>query len=288
MNIPAKVGYQAPREDVARPFKAREYNSSGYYNVYKGAGYKGVPVGNGSAEFPLKQFAEKELERSVDPTVTARTAMHPRDGRLNAHKAAYGEGKWKGESYIVAGGKTAVTPQKPRPHTVPAQVGSDGSLSHPSYGQGEYVRQDRTEHPDLAGFTKLSKRGLHDSNNLTARSAKSRGDIEVTTNGYYPAAPPQLYGGGHYASQIVQAEASGVAGIHYGTRKGGVSEAKYLPTHNEAVMGHNARLSDYGGGAYASPQKPMVHGRYGVDHPWEARRDVAGYGAYVTPRSGIY
>merc|ERR1711998_94705 len=84
LNIPAKVGYQAPREDVARPFKAREYNQSGYYSIYQGTNYVGAPQA-GSAVSPLKTFAEKELARSEDPTIGARTAIDNRDARLHPH-----------------------------------------------------------------------------------------------------------------------------------------------------------------------------------------------------------
>merc|ERR1711871_600353 len=226
-------------------------------------------------------------ERTEDPTIGARTAVHSRDARLNQHRAPYGEGAWRGESYLVAGGGTAVTPQKPRPRTVPKEVGTDGSLSHDGYGAGVYVPQDTTEHPDIAGFSKLSKRGHHDANNLTARKPGSRGDIDKSHNGYRYAAAGPGYGTTSYAKPVAS-EASGVAGVHFGTRKGGVSDAKYFPTHNEAVMGYNAVVPSYGQGKFASPVKPMAQARYGYGQPWEQRRDVAGYGAYVAPRSGVY
>lgn len=87
---------------------------------------------------------------------------------------------------------------------------------------------------------------------------------------------------------MAPAEGDGVAGVHYSTRKGGVSEAKYLPTHAEAAMGHNAVVPKYGAGKFASPVKPQVMPRYGLGHSWEERRDLAGFGAYVAPRSGVY
>jgi len=242
----------------------------------------------GSAAPPVKTFEQKELERSEDPTLGARSALHDRDSRLNPHRASYGSGKWSGDSYIKAGGGTAVVPQKARPRTVPQQVGSDGSLSHPVYGQGAYVPSASGEHQDLAGFSKLSKRGCHDANNSTARgSALSRGDIDKTTNGYRYAAPQPSYGNAAYAAPV-KGEVTGVPGVHFGSRNGGVSEDKYLPTHEEAVMGRNSRVGDYGQGAFASPKKAMVHARYAMGHPYEQHRDMAGYGAYVAPRSGVY
>jgi len=270
----AKVGYQEPREDVARPFKAREYNSGGYYSIYKGV----TPAVAGSASSPLKSFEQKEFERSEDPTYAARAALHSRDARLNGHRTPYGHGAWKGDSYIAAGGGTAV-PQKPMPRTHPKQVGSDGSLVHTSYGEGEYVRRDHTEHPDSAGFSKLAKRGIGSPSKLTSRPGVSRGDVGKPAK--------SMYGGTEFARPVTH-DYAGIAGIHYSTRKGGVSEAKYLPTHDEAVMGQNRQVSAYGQGEYASPVKPMVAGRYGQGHPWEQRRDLAGYGAFVSPRSGIY
>jgi len=307
LNTPPKTGYQAPREDVARPFKAKPYGEGGHYNLYKNA--KPHP-NNGPAQNALKSFADKEHSRKECPTHTSRNTVNgdghmsqARDARLNPHKHAYGGGKWSGNTVIAPGGGLTVVATKqsekpsfsdhrshdpmPRPRTVPKAVGKEGTMPHPSYGSGEYVPQNKSEHPDCAGFTKLQKRGQGDFTNLTAKPGRHRGDINAQHDGYFLAPPRPAQGEGFYASPV-KSDAAGVAGIHYSTRNGGYSDQKYVPTHAESVMGQNAPVANYGRGDFASPQKPMVGPRYGEGHVWADRRDLAGCGAYVSPRSGIY
>merc|ERR1711939_87136 len=292
LNVAPKIGYQTPREDVARPFKARPYNDhhTTYYSVYKSPACVGPPP-HGPAVSPMKPFEDRQFERSEDPTVGARGALHNRDARLNTHKAGYGEGNWKGSSQLAPGGGTFVVPEKPRPRTVPCQPGTDGSLSHEGYGGGVYVPEDRLEHPDCSGFTKLSKRQCHSPTKLTPKPTGCKGNIgHGHHNGHRSvhAPPPADYGAGSYASPA-KGDPEGVAGVHFGSRAGGVSEAKYLPTHREAIHGQNATVADYGYGSFASPKKVMVHSRYAEGHGYDQRlHDHPGYGAYVTPRSGIY
>lgn len=279
MNTPPKVGYQEPREDVARPFKARAYND-GYYSKYNSPNFMATPTA-GPATSPMKSAAQKNLERSEDPTVGARSAVSSRDARLNPHRAAYGVGSWTGESYLAPGGGTMVTPAKPPPRVVPQ------SLAHAAYGAGMYVPQDSLEHPDCSGFTKLQQRHLPSPSQLTPKPSGCRGDIDICHNGHksFNAPPAPAYGSGVYAQKVAQ-EAQGVAGVHYGSRQGGVSDAKYLPgSHAEATMGRNATVPDYGSGNFASPRQIMPHDRYAVGHP--ASRNP-GHGAFFTPRSGIY
>jgi hypothetical protein len=182
---------------------------------------------------------------------------------------------------------------------MPKKAGKEGSLDHPAYGDGEYAYQEKLEHADIAGWAKLQQRGQSDFNNLTARSTSSKNNGypsmpsggactgENQFNGYFLAEPRPAQGEGYYASPVNK-RLEGVAGVHFGTRNGGVSDAKYLPTHVEAVLGYNAAVPDYGDAKFASPVKAQVHARYGEGHPWKERRDLDGCGAYVTPRSGIY
>lgn len=316
LNIPEKVGYQAPREDIARPFKAHPYadGHTHQYTKYRGPNYQGTAVA-GPAVSPLKSHAQKQYERSEDPSHTARHAAfhhHPeRDVRLNAHKASYGTGQWKGDTVIAPGGGTVVVPQRPRPRTTPKKVGNDGSLSHATYGGGQYIPEDRLEHPDCSGFTALSARGLHSPSKLAPKPQGSMSDINNGHHNGHKAmhAPPVDYGAGAYRSPVKGEGPQGVAGVHFGSRQGGVSDQKYLPTSGEMVLGTNAALPDYGTGAYASPKKHYVHDRYAdvgqgggmfrrqtdlVSYRHGQREDVhltlghAGYGAYSSPRSGVY
>jgi len=53
----------------------------------------------------------------------------------------------------------------------------------------------------------------------------SRGDIDKQTDGYFLAPPRPEHGQGYYAKPV-NGVLTGVAGVHFGTRNGGVSDAK--------------------------------------------------------------
>lgn len=281
---------------VARPFKAKPYNDPyvGSYSIYQGTHYKGhANTTAGPAVSPLKTRSEVDAAFSVDPTYGpggARVPTDRKDDRLNKERHGYGTGEWKGNSHLKPGGGTYVVDPKPRPSVIPS------TPPKPAYGAGAYTQDFSITHPDCDGFQeKLAKRGGQVSV-LEAHPPPSRGmhfaSDPIPANPYmYGSSESSTYGGGQAVSPAVKNRHDpnpGVAGVHYGARQGGVSENKYLPTSDEAVMGHNAVVPGYGSGKFASPQKPMVHAKYGYGFEWKQRRDLAGYGAYVSPRSGIY
>jgi len=228
----------------------------------------------GPAVSPVRTQAERAARFNMDPTYGQggnRQHVSDRDIRLNQHRAPYGQGAWK-----------ATVPDKAMARTIPA------SPAKATYGGGQFVPRHEVVHPDCAGFASCNPK-------LTPKPPLSHGMSHasgaVPSNPYTYGSAAAAYGAGATVSPAVKMrhEANhGVAGVHYGARKGGVSENKYLPAQNEMVMGYNAAVPDYGYGDFASPVKAMVHAKYGIGHPWSERRDLAGYGAFVSPRSGVY
>lgn len=247
----------------------------------------------GPAVSPLRTPAERAARFNMDPTYGQggnRQSVSDRDIRLNPHRAPYGQGAWKGNTALKPGGGTIAIPEKARTRTIPA------SPAKATYGSGQFVPRHEVEHPDCAGFAgRTLPSGLQSPANLTPKPPLSRGmsfaTDAVPSNPYTYGSGAPAYGAGNTVSPAVKMRHDpnpGVAGVHYGARKGGVSENKYLPIHAEMVMGYNAAVPDYGHGDFASPVKAMVHAKYGIGHPWSERRDLAGYGAFVSPRSGVY
>ena len=292
-----KVGYQEPREDVARSFKAKVPQGQGRYSVYESPNKVRTSREAGVAVSPLRNHVERADKFSLDPTYGpggARRPMDQRDARLNPHKSPYSAAAWRGSPS-----------ERQRPSVVPH---TQTHPHHEGYGKGHFIPRHEREHPDCAGFVSAGantgaghglRSGCGSFAKLTPKPSHSRGESHAgdlqADNPYKVGSFDNSYGGGHHVSPAVKASYynpnPGVAGVHYGTRNMGVPTdgSKYLPKQEEMILGYNAPVPDYGNGAYTSPIKAMVHAKYGLGHSFQERgRDLAGYGAFVSPHSGVY
>lgn len=198
INRQPKVGYQEPRADVARPSKPRDYGN-GEFNKYKLAYTHKTPDERGEryVEDPQSVASQRKLTRGCDTTSVAR------DKRLNPTKTPYGEGAYRGDSYVKPGGNTGAKDPRPwgsylQARTVPKVAGSrnDGTVPHVAYGQGalarnaagrmdafgEKPRPSVPEHQDCRGFHRLSERGVFDPE-LNGQNKKIREHIQACKEG---------------------------------------------------------------------------------------------------------
>merc|ERR1719272_1304156 len=102
INRQPKVGYQEPRDDVARPFRTRDYGN-GDFNKYKQAYTHLTPDERCERynEDPQHVASQRKLQGGANTNSVAR------DKRLNTTKVPYGEGAWRGNSEIKSGGGTS-------------------------------------------------------------------------------------------------------------------------------------------------------------------------------------
>jgi len=313
INRAPKVGFQEPRADVARPFKTADYGN-GAFNKYKIEYAHKSPEERGERyiQDPSKVASERKL------TVGTGTMSTTRDQRLNPTKTPYGQGHFRGNSYIKPGGNTGVTDPRAnyKGRTVPKMQGgrNEGSVGQTGYGQGVWVPDHAIEHEDCKGFNRLHKAGVRDPSVLTSRPDMRRlGPDDVNKmHGAWPSPAPLAYGAAAYAhpscSRTRPVSAPLDAGHMLSTRQQAIEngacdedigmlpsegrahyhegQSRYLPTHREAVTGYHFPVPEYGHGNYASSVRPGVEAAQAARY---AQPELGyGMGAFASPRSGCF